>query len=159
METTTLKFWDNQQTQSGPGISSINQYHVKAVKIFEAENPGITVEVTTIPYPEYWENLKRAVKRNNLPDVFTVDQIWNSDFAKVGAIDKLDDRAKADGIKSDEFFKGAWDSANYNGGLWGIPFNVDVWFFCYYNKQLLQKAGIDRLPSPLGKGLEKPPKS
>ncbi len=42
----TLKFWDNQQTESG-----LSQYQQEAVKRFEAENPDIKVEVTTIPYP------------------------------------------------------------------------------------------------------------
>ena len=46
-EDVTLKFWDNQQTESG-----LSQYQAEAVKRFEAENPGIKVEVTTIPYPE-----------------------------------------------------------------------------------------------------------
>jgi ABC-type glycerol-3-phosphate transport system substrate-binding protein len=148
-EGTTLKFWDNQQTESG-----LSQYQAEAVKRFEAENPGIKVEVTTIPYPEYQQRLLTAVKGNNAPDVSTVDQIWNSAFTEAGAIDKLDDRAKAVGIKSDEFFKGAWDSANFNGGLWGIPFNVDVWFFNYYNRKLLQEAGIDPASITTWKGLK-----
>src|SRR5215469_12706571 len=148
-EEITLKFWDNQQTESG-----LSQYQAEAVKRFEAENPGIKVEVTTIPYPEYQQRLLTAVKGNNAPDVSTVDQIWNSAFAEAGAIDKLDDRAKAAGIKSEEFFRGAWDSANFNGGLWGIPFNVDVWFFNYYNKKLLQEAGVDPASITAWQGLK-----
>jgi ABC-type glycerol-3-phosphate transport system substrate-binding protein len=148
-EDITLKFWDNQQTESG-----LSQYQAEAVKRFEAENPGIKVEVTTIPYPEYQQRLLTAVKGNNAPDVSTVDQIWNSAFAVAGAIEKLDDLAKSAGIKSDEFFKGAWDSSNFNGGLWGIPFNVDVWFFSYYNKKLFQDAGIDPASTRTWKGLK-----
>ena len=41
------------------------------------------------------------------------------------------------------FFPGAWDSANYDGKLWGIPFNVDVWQFSFYNNDLLKAAGVD----------------
>jgi ABC-type glycerol-3-phosphate transport system substrate-binding protein len=47
-EEITLKFWDNQQTESG-----LSQYQAEAVKRFEGENPGIKVEVTTIPYPSH----------------------------------------------------------------------------------------------------------
>jgi ABC-type glycerol-3-phosphate transport system substrate-binding protein len=53
-----------------------------------------------------------------------------------------------------EFFKGAWDSSNFNGGLWGIPFNVDVWFFSYYNKKLFQDAGIDPASTRTWKALK-----
>src|SRR3954467_9193998 len=125
-ETVTLKFWDNQQTESG-----LSQYQREAVKRFEAENPDIKVEVTTVPYPEYQQRLLTAVQGGNAPDVSTVDQIWVAAFAKAGAIDPLDDLATGAGIKADTFFPGAWASANYDGKLWGIPFNVDVWQFSF----------------------------
>ena len=137
-EQITLKFWDNQQTESG-----LSQYQKEAVQRFEKENPGIKVEVTTVPYPEYQQRLLTAVQGGNAPDVSTLDQIWIAAFAKAGAIAPLDERAAAAGVKADAFFKGAWDSANYDGKLWGIPFNVDVWSFTFYNSALLKGAGID----------------
>ena len=51
-EDITLKFWDNQQSESG-----LSQYQKGAVQRFEKENPGIKVEVTTVPYPEYQQRL------------------------------------------------------------------------------------------------------
>ncbi|MCB1499877.1 MAG: sugar ABC transporter substrate-binding protein [Bauldia sp.] len=137
-EDIVLKFWDNQQTESG-----LSQYQQEAVKSFEAANPGIKVEVTTIPYPEYQQRLLTAVQGGNAPDVSTVDQIWVAAFAAAGAIDPLDDLAKGAGITADTFFPGAWASANYDGKLWGIPFNVDVWQFSFYNDDLLKAAGVD----------------
>lgn len=137
-EDIVLKFWDNQQTESG-----LSQYQEEAVKSFEAENPGIKVEVTTIPYPEYQQRLLTAVQGGNAPDVSTVDQIWVAAFAAAGAIEPLDELAKGAGVTADTFFPGAWASANYDGKLWGIPFNVDVWQFSFYNDDLLKAAGVD----------------
>jgi ABC-type glycerol-3-phosphate transport system substrate-binding protein len=137
-ETVTLNFWDNQQTESG-----LSQYQQAAVDRFEKENPDIKVKVTTVPYPEYQQRLLTAVQGGNPPDVATLDQIWVGAFAQAGAILRLDDMAAKAGVKADTFFKGAWDSANYDGKLWGIPFNVDVWSFTYYNNKLFKDAGID----------------
>jgi ABC-type glycerol-3-phosphate transport system substrate-binding protein len=134
----TLKFWDNQQTESG-----LSQYQKEAVTRFEAENPGIKVEVTTIPYPEYQQRLLTAVQAGNAPDVSTLDQIWVAAFAQAGAIIPLDSQAKAANLSADTFFKGAWESANYKDHLWGIPFNVDVWSFVYVNNKLLKDKGVD----------------
>jgi ABC-type glycerol-3-phosphate transport system substrate-binding protein len=134
----TLKFWDNQQTESG-----LSQYQQAAVDRFQKENPGIKVEVTTVPYTEYQQRLLTAVQGGNAPDVATLDQIWVAAFAKAGAVSALDDLASKAGIKADTYFKGAWDSANYDGKLWGMPFNVDVWSFTYYNNKLLKDAGVD----------------
>lgn len=133
-----LKFWDNQQTESG-----LSQYQQEAVKSFEAENPGIKVEVTTVPYPEYQQRLLTAVQGGNAPDVSTIDQIWVAAFAAAGVIEPLDELAEAADVTADTFFPGAWASANYDGKLWGIPFNVDVWQFSFYNEDLLKAAAID----------------
>lgn len=139
----TLQFWDNQQTESG-----LSQYQREAVKRFESENPDIKVEVTTIPYPEYQQRLLTAVQSGNAPDVSTVDQIWVAAFAKADAITPLDVQAKAAGISASAFFPGAWTSAVFEDTLWGIPFNVDVWSFSFYNAALLNAAGVE--PASLG---------
>jgi multiple sugar transport system substrate-binding protein len=146
---TVLKFWDNQQTESG-----LSKYQQEAVKRFEAENPDIKVEVTTIPYPEYQQRLLTAVQAGNGPDVSTVDQIWNSAFAEAGAIVPLDELARKSGVKAETFFPGAWESANYKGHLWGVPFNVDVWFFAFVNKKLFSEAGVDPASIVTWDGLE-----
>ncbi len=134
----TLQFWDNQQTESG-----LSQFQQEAVDRFMAENPDIKVEVTTIPYPEYQQRLLTAVQGGNAPDVATLDQIWVGAFAQAGAVANLAGMADAAGISRDRFFPGAWDSANFNDGLYGIPFNVDVWQFSFYNQDLLDEAGVD----------------
>ncbi|MEM1285017.1 MAG: sugar ABC transporter substrate-binding protein [Pseudomonadota bacterium] len=134
----TLQFWDNQQTESG-----LSQFQQAAVDRFMEENPDITIEVTTIPYPEYQQRLLTAVQGGNAPDIATLDQIWVGAFAQAGAVANLADSAAASGLSRDQFFGGAWDSAVFNDGLYGIPFNVDVWQFSFYNQDLLDGAGID----------------
>jgi len=133
----TLQFWDNQQTESG-----LSQFQQAAIDRFMAENPDIKVEVTTIPYPEYQQRLLTAVQGGNAPDVATLDQIWVGAFAEAGAVADLTDFAAGAGLTRDKFFGGAWDSAVVDGRLYGIPFNVDVWQFSFYNEDLLNAAGV-----------------
>ncbi len=138
-EVVTLEFWDNQQTESG-----LSQYQQAAVDEFEASHPNIKINVTTIPYAEYQDRLTIAVRGGTPPDVSTVDQIWNYGFATGGAIIPLDDYiAQSDVVKQDAYFPGAWNSAAFEGKVWGVPFNVDVWQFTFYNKALLEAAGVD----------------
>ncbi len=134
----TLQFWDNQQTESG-----LSQFQQKAVDRFMAENPDIAVEVTTIPYPEYQQRLLTAVQGGNAPDIATLDQIWVAAFAQAGAVADLTDIAAGSGLSREQFFGGAWDSAVVDGALYGVPFNVDVWQFSFYNADLFEAAGID----------------
>ena len=134
----TIVWWDNQQTESG-----LSEYQQIAADEFEAAT-GIKVEVVTVPYPEYQQRLLLAVQSGEAPDISTVDQIWNSAFAVAGAIDPLDDLiAASEGIAQENFFPGAWESATWDGQVWGVPFNVDVWQFTFYNQALLDEAGVD----------------
>lgn len=146
---TVLKFWDNQQTPSG--LSDIQR---EAVARFEAENPDIKVEVTTIPFSEYQQRLLTAVQAGNGPDVSTVDQIWVSPFATAGVLQPLDDLIAHSSVKPEDYFKGGWDSVTYDGHVWGIPFNAEVWFFAYVNKTLFKEAGIDPASIVSWPGLE-----
>lgn len=146
----TLTFWDNQQTESG-----LSQFQQTAVDEFEAANPNITVEVVTVPYPEYQERLLLAVQGGNAPDISTVDQIWNSGFAVAGAITPLDDYiAGSETVQEENYFPGAWESATYDGQVWGVPFNVDVWQFSFYNNALLTEAGVDAESLTTWEGLQ-----
>ncbi len=137
--TVTLEFWDNQQAQSG-----LSQYQQAAVDEFEKANPNIKIHVTTVPYPEYRDKLLIAVQGGTPPDVSTVDQIWNSEYAVAGAIMPLDDLiSKSQTVNEKAFFPGAWASATYQGKVWGVPFNVDVWQFTFYNADLLKAANVN----------------
>jgi len=136
---TRLVFWDNQQTESG-----LSDYQRTAVQEFEEANPDIDVEVVTIPYDQYQQRLQLAVQGGNAPDISTVDQIWNPGFAQGEAIVPLDDYITgSESVKQDNFFPGAWESATYEDQVWGVPFNVDVWQFTYYNRKMLDEAGVD----------------
>ncbi len=137
-ETVVLEFWDNQQVEGG-----LSQYQQAAVDEFEATHPNIQVNVTTVPYPEYRDRLLIAVQGGTPPDVSTVDQIWQSEYAVAGAVIPLDDLiADSESIQQENFFPGAWESATWEGQVWGIPFNVDVWQFTFYNNALLEAAEV-----------------
>lgn len=146
----TITWWDNQQTESG-----LSEFQQIAVDRFMAENPDIIVEVETIPYPEYQQRLQLAVQGGNSPTVATVDQIWTAGLAAGGNLIPLDSFvAGSDSVKQDNFFAGAWDSAVVDGQVFGVPFNVDVWQFTFYNEDLLTDAGVDPESLTTWEGLE-----
>lgn len=138
-EQVTLTFWDNQQADTG--LSEVQQ---QAVDEFEATHENINIEIETVPYADYQQRLTLAVEGGEPPDIATIDQIWQAQFADSGALLSLNDYiAESDSVTEENFFPGAWDSAVWDDQVWGVPFNVDVWQFTYYNEQLLDEAGVD----------------
>lgn len=137
-EPVTLTFWDNQQADSG-----LSETQQTAVEEFEASHPNIEIEIETVPYDDYQQRLTVAVEGGDPPDVATLDQIWQAQFADAGAVIPLDDYiAESDTVAEENFFPGAWESAVWNDHVTGIPFNVDVWQFTYYNREMLNSAGL-----------------
>lgn len=134
----TIEIWDFQQSDL-----NILEAQQAAIDAFEAQNPGIRVNVTVFPYQEYRDRLLVAVQAGTPPDMATLDQIWMAEFAASGSIIPLDDYIEASGVNPDDFFPGAWSSNVWNNQTWGIPLNNDVWEQMYYNRDLFEAAGLD----------------
>jgi multiple sugar transport system substrate-binding protein len=111
--------------------------------LFEKEHPDVTIEPAVFEYPVYQTSLLTAIEGGNPPELSTVNNVWMAQFAKAGYLEPLDDRIKEAGINKDEFFPGAWESCVFGGKTYGIPLDVGVWMFLYWNKDLFKKAGFD----------------
>jgi multiple sugar transport system substrate-binding protein len=134
----TIEIWDFQQSDK-----NILDAQQKAIDQFQKANPNITVNVTVFPIADYRNKLLVAVQSGKTPDMATLDQIWMAEFAAAGAIIPLDDYIAKAGVKSEDFFPGAWSSNVWNGKTWGVPLNNDVWEEMYYNKAMFKDAGLD----------------
>jgi multiple sugar transport system substrate-binding protein len=111
---------------------------------FEHQHPGTRVELSQIPYQQYRDKLVLAVQGGTGPDVMMLDQIWTPEFAAAHLIRDLAPQLRTDPTtRAAAYFPGAWSSNLWNGGLWGLPFNTDVWERLYYNADLFRKAGLD----------------
>jgi ABC-type glycerol-3-phosphate transport system substrate-binding protein len=135
----TIEVWDQQQSDK-----SILDAYNQALTAFQKENPDITVKVTTFPYAQYRDKLLVAVQGGSGPDIMALDEVWTPEFGASGAIQPLDDLiSKSSAIKPDLFFSGAWDTNKYDGKIWGIPLNFDVWEQLYLNADAFKAAGLD----------------
>ncbi|WP_159712867.1 extracellular solute-binding protein, partial [Geminicoccus flavidas] len=56
--------------------------HLKAmIAKFEAANPGVTVEVTSLPWGQAFEKLATMVQGGNIPDVVEMPDRWLALYA------------------------------------------------------------------------------
>jgi len=122
----------------------------EALEEFREIYPEIDVKFTVFPYAEYRDKLLIAAAAGNPPDVAVVDQIWNPEFSAAGFVIPLDEYvAVSETVNEEAYFSGAWDSALYQGKLYGIPFDVGVWALNYYNKEHFRDVGLDPESPPV----------
>ncbi len=134
---TTLRFWAMGREAEVVG---------ELVREFEAEHPGIRVEVQNIPWTAAHEKLLTAYAADGLPDLCQLGNTWVPEFATLQALTPLQPWVDAsDEVAPQDYFPGIWDTNVIDGQLVGIPWYVDTRLL-FYRKDLLREAGYDHPP-------------
>ncbi len=109
-------------------------------KEFEAANPGVKVQVTSIPWPAAHDKFATAITAGKTPDAAMIGTTWMGEFATQA----LDPTPAS--IDKSVFFDGAQKTTEVGGTAYGVPWYVET-RLVYYRKDLAAKAGITTLPT------------
>ncbi|MEO7070628.1 MAG: sugar ABC transporter substrate-binding protein [Nostocoides sp.] len=112
----------------------------KLVSAFETANPGVKVNVTSIPWDAAHDKFKAAIAGSATPDVAMVGTTWMGEFGP-GAFDPT-----PPSIDKSAFFDGAQKTTEVNGTSLGVPWYVETRLI-YYRTDLAAKAGITSPPT------------
>lgn len=113
------------------------------IKTFEAENPGIKVNVTDYAWPDYNDSLVLRIRGNTPTDVVYGGQDWLPAWGAAGLIAPLDSVAPAGAVEelAKDIAGFALSDVTYDGKVYGLPYYSDTISFLY-NKKILEDNGI-----------------
>lgn len=109
---------------------------------FEAQNPGITVELISGPYSATRDQIVAGAATGTMADVVGLDGAWVSDFVKQGSLASLSD------LMSDAAYDDSELAAQIQLG--GASYMIPVVNFVYpvfVNLDLMAEAGVDAAPT------------
>ncbi|MBT2499336.1 sugar ABC transporter substrate-binding protein [Agromyces sp. ISL-38] len=109
---------------------------------FEAENPGITVELLSGPYASTKEQLFAGAAAGTMSDVVGLDGAWVSDFANQGAIADLTELMGESDYDDSELAS----QIQVDGATYMIPV-VNFVYPMFTNDDLLAQAGVAAAPT------------
>ncbi|WP_010282955.1 ABC transporter substrate-binding protein [Bacillus timonensis] len=132
-----IKFWTISLSPT------FDDYINGLVDQFEEENPGVTVVWEDIPYDTVEQKTLTAAASGQLADVMNLNTDYLKKLAAVGAV--MDLTEKAADVK-DDFFEGVWEAGNLGDKTYALPWYLSTGGLLY-NKELLEKAGIDHPPA------------
>lgn len=132
----TITFWHTYNFDSDENKTLVE----KVIPMFEKANPDIKVESQAVPYPDFRQKLLTAIAGGTPPDVARLDIIWSPEFAKLGAIEKLDGYAGFNALRNG-VFKGPLSTNAYQGGYYGLPLDTNTQIMLY-NADALKAAGV-----------------
>jgi multiple sugar transport system substrate-binding protein len=107
------------------------------------QHPDVSVKLEFVPYEALHDKITLASGSGAGYDVVLYDVIWPAEFAESGILTDVTARidAKTRGAVED----GAWTTVDYKGKSYGMPWSADSKYL-FYNKEMLQKAGIAAPP-------------
>ena len=117
------------------------QAMTELIKVFEAQNPGITVKQVTFPYADYQTRLIAAKAAGRGPEVMQLFYGWLDTFIAGKLVQPLSKETFKEAEIESEFFS-IVAAMKRNGQYYGLPTAVRT-LALFYNKDLFQKAGLD----------------
>lgn len=109
------------------------------VKAFEDANPGVTVEVTAIPWDAAHNKFQTSIAGGTTPDVAMMGSTWMADFGDAFSTVPAE-------IDTTGYFPGALSTTEFDDRAAGVPWYVDTRVL-YYRSDLAQQAGWDSAPT------------
>lgn len=110
---------------------------------FTKANPDISVNLEFVPYEGLHDKTVLAQGSGGGYDVVLFDVIWPAEYATNKVLLDVSDKITPE-MKSG-VLPGAWTTVEYEGKRYGLPWILDTKYL-FYNKEILQKAGIANPP-------------
>ena len=123
---------------TGPSNASA-KYWDGIVTAFEKANPDIKVNVTSIPWTNFDQQVQTMIQNKQYPDITEGD--YFSNYAKDGLLYSASDVLSA----PDNLLPAFKAQGTYNGTQYGMPFTTSSRTL-FYNKKMFTQAGISAAP-------------
>lgn len=125
------------------GMQRLAPYFVNLAKEYEAQHPGVKIELIQEDDDSVKGKTKTLVASNSIPDVFfSWTGTWGGNFVRGKRAVDLTPVIGPDTDWGKTFAPAAVSSFAYNGKLYGIPLYLDAKFMGY-NKKIFAELGID----------------
>jgi len=134
-EQTVVKFWTHIN-------GAWNASYEGMIAEFEAANPDIKIEYTTLPYEEFEAKMQTALISDAGADVYEVWGGWMLDFIDAGALSETPEEFVAE-LRKDAF-PPVLGTLERDGKIYGAPLEFNVEYGgLLVNKKLFEENGID----------------
>ena len=128
--TVTLRLWD--EGAAGAYEESLAAFH--------EQNPDIAVEISVVPWSDYFTKLRTDIAAGSMDDLFWINNSSYTSYAKSGNMVNIDETLGAEA--RDQWDANVVKAFTLDDTLWGVPQLSDAGIALYYNKTLLDEAGV-----------------
>lgn len=124
-----LWYWDQ----------NADEVYKEMITEYEAQNPGVSIKLTVIPWSGYWTKLQVALPTGSGPDIFWLNHPNAVSYLPTGLVMNLEDSAAK--INFDNFNEIYYKPFMHENNRYGVPIFFDS-VILYYNKAMFDAAGV-----------------
>lgn len=128
--TVTFRLWDED----------VQAAYRESFDEFSRQNPDIRVEFTRVAFADYFTSLPLDVAGGTAADVYWVNALNHGALADAG---RLIDVGAELGDQLPGWTPAAVEQYTRNDGVWGVPALTDGRIVLYYNRAMVEAAGVD----------------
>ncbi len=111
---------------------------------FEADNPGLKVDVISLSWGQAFEKLSMMVAGGQIPDVIEMPDFWLARYVSAGQIADMSDFVANTGF-DDDIEPDTFKYGSIGDKIYTIPYGYYLRALIY-NKKLFARAGIEKPP-------------
>ncbi len=115
---------------------------------FEAENPGIKVDIISLPWGQAFEKLATMVASGQTPDVVELPEIWQGLYASSGKLESLEPYMKEWKHIGDLTPRAIEMARRADNTAYMVPYGFYLRAM-FWNKKLFAQAGLDHAPKTM----------
>ncbi|XEC93541.1 ABC transporter substrate-binding protein [Paenibacillus tarimensis] len=120
-----------------------NDYTLEVIKMYEEQNPHVTIEPEYANWDDYWKKLAPQAAANEMPDVLQMDLSYLTQY---GGKNQLADLTPFlnNGIDVSNVPESVVNNGQVNGKLYGFTAGVNA-LQVNYDPEMLKKIGVEKL--------------
>ncbi len=128
-ETKVVRLWHTFNASEAATVAEL-------IKTFEADHPGVRVEVTVLPFGSARNRLRAALAQGDGPDVARAEVAWLPELARDGLLVDVSQH-----VELQTHLPQIRRFVHWDGRTWAFPQGVDC-LVLYYNAQHLRQAKL-----------------
>lgn len=117
--------------------------YMSMIETFMEKHTDVKIEAVTYPYAQYKDQLVISAAAGNAPNMAHIKSEWMPELINLGALQDLTN-VMSEELKAD-YFEGILNGVKYDGKILAAPWFNNP-YAMFYNKRLMEKAGINELP-------------
>ncbi|WP_375450236.1 ABC transporter substrate-binding protein [uncultured Devosia sp.] len=121
--------------------------YAKAISDFNAAHPELDVQLQTIPYGQYYQQLDTSITGGQPADLMRFEYQTVGRYAQAAVLKDLS--SDFDANVADDYLPAFWLPVHKQEGIFAIPQNTDT-FGTFYNKTMFDELGI-QAPTDIAK--------